>query len=300
MLKNKTTEGEIHKESDKSLNVRFPAIFCSILSFLILFGSCVSKDKYDELARENESLHNELNGIKYGAPAMLSDAKKFLNSKDFINSKTKLEAIVQKYPDLPVAAEAKLLLNEVNEELIWSNAINSDEIISTETYISRYPNGRYQSAATKRISALKANNEIKDYNSALSANSSQAWKAFKNKYPNRTDISDIETRIIQIEVNEIYDNSETGRLPPSTSIGYNSHSTSSSVNITNDTGCELVVRYSGPSVKIITIASRQTSTVYLENGSYRIAASACGSNYAGSESLTGEYSSRYYIITSRY
>jgi len=300
MLINKIREAGIFKVSSKSSCCRYSALFYVILFFQMFIFSCVSKDKYDELARENESLHNELNGIKYGAPAMLSDAKKFLNSKDFTNSKMKLEAIIQKYPDLPAAAEAKLLLSEVNEELTWSNAINSDEIISTEPYISRYPSGRYQSAATKRLSDLTAGNEIKDYNSALSANNSQEWKAFKNKYPTRADISDIETRIIQSEVNEIYGNSETGRLPPSTNIGYNSQSTSSFVNITNDTGCELVVRYSGPSVKSITIASRQTATVYLENGSYRIAASACGSNYAGSESLTGEYRSRYYIVTSQY
>ncbi|GAW88673.1 hypothetical protein FPC840_390011 [Flavobacterium psychrophilum] len=36
------------------------------------------------------------------------------------------------------------------------------------------------------------------------------------------------------------------------------------------------------------------------SGEYRIAASACGSNYAGTESLQGSYSTKYYITTTRF
>jgi hypothetical protein len=79
MLKNKTAEREIHILYGNPLWMRFPILLGIILSMLLF--SCVSKDKYDELAQENETLRNELIDIKFGAPAMLSDAKKFFTSK---------------------------------------------------------------------------------------------------------------------------------------------------------------------------------------------------------------------------
>ncbi len=59
-------------------------------------------------------------------------------------------------------------------------------------------------------------------------------------------------------------------------------------------------RYSGPDVKMVTISAGSSQTVYLSSGSYRVAASACGSNYGGSEDLHGKYGSSFYISHSRY
>jgi hypothetical protein len=51
---------------------------------------------------------------------------------------------------------------------------------------------------------------------------------------------------------------------------------------------------------MIEIPSGGTSTVYLSSGTYKIAASACGANYAGTESLSGSYGSTFYISRTRY
>ena len=84
----------------------------------------------------------------------------------------------------------------------------------------------------------------------------------------------------------------------------NSNSYPSSKNIilkiTNNTGCSLTVRYSGADVKMIEIPNGGTRRVNLSSGTYKVAASACGENYAGTESLQGSYSSSFYIETRRY
>jgi len=77
-------------------------------------------------------------------------------------------------------------------------------------------------------------------------------------------------------------------------------SSNTSVEITNNTGCDLIVRYSGVDAKIIEIPSGGTRTVYLSSGSYKIAASACGANYASTESLHGSYASTFYISRTRF
>ena len=102
---------------------------------------------------------------------------------------------------------------------------------------------------------------------------------------------------IELEVEKIYNDKNTGEMPTSEKIGsYNS--SVSSVSISNDTSCELIIRYSGIDSKMISIPANQTRSLSIQSGSYRITASACGYNYAGSESLSGDYSSKYYISTS--
>jgi hypothetical protein len=51
---------------------------------------------------------------------------------------------------------------------------------------------------------------------------------------------------------------------------------------------------------MITIPEGSTRSVSLSSGNYRVAATACGHNYAGSENLTGDYTSTFYISTTRY
>jgi len=78
-----------------------------------------------------------------------------------------------------------------------------------------------------------------------------------------------------LEVEEIMGSSETGQMPSFDSYG-SVYSSNSSVRITNNTGCDLTVRYSGVQAKIIEIPSGGTRTDYLASGSYKLAASACG------------------------
>lgn len=135
----------------------------------------------------------------------------------------------------------------------------------------------------------------KAYTEAESGGTSYGWKKFLEEYPDHPKASAIERKIIQLEVDEIMGDSETGEMPSFESNGGGS-SSGSDVQITNNTGCELTVRYSGSDVKMINIPVGSTRTVRLSSGSYRIAASACGANYAGTESLHGSYSSSFSIF----
>lgn len=270
-----------------------------IISTASLMFSCVSQDKYDTVSREKMALQHELDELKFGAPNLLADANKFFKGKDYQNAKEKLNTLLQKHPDRPESAEAKVILAVIDEEESWNKALNSTDLINTENYLLNYAKGKYSSLANQRLLQLKIANEKASYENALSLNSSSVWKTFISNYPNRSDIEEIQKRIIKCEVDEIMGDSETGKLPSFDQTSYE-YSSSSVVSITNDTQCELTVRYSGSDIKMIEIPAGGTRTVYLSSGSYRIAASACGSNYAGIEDLHGNYSSKYYIITSRY
>lgn len=271
-----------------------------------LFYSCVSQSEHDKIvsekdaiAQERDKLKQELEDIKFGAPNLLADGKKFYEAKDFTQSRQKFQMLLDKHPDMPQAIEAKKYLSSIDEEELWNNASISDDISYAESYISKYPRGKYIGKAVARRSELKVLNMQKAYDAALNQNTSYVWKKFLEDYPNHVEAAAIRKKIIRLEVDEISGDRETGQIPSFNQYN-SSYSSNSSVAITNNTGCELTVRYSGPDAEIITIPSGGTRKVYLSSGSYKIAASACGANYAGTESLHGEYGSTFYITTSRY
>lgn len=272
----------------------------------LALSSCVSEsehqriiDEKNALSIENQNLKNELEEIKFGAPNLLSDGKKFYQAKDFSQARQKFQTLLQKHPDLPQSIEAKNYLANIDEEELWQKAFTSEEISNTEDYIVKYPKGKYIKNAVSRKSELKKLNMQKAYDDALSSNSSYAWKRFLDEYPDHPNKSSIKEKIIRLEVDEILGDRETGRMPSFDNYS-TSYSSNSSVEITNNTGCNLTVRYSGVEAKMIEIPSGVTRTVYLSSGTYKIAASACGANYAGTESLHGSYGSTFYISRTRY
>lgn len=274
-------------------------VFLCAISMLLL-TSCGLDDARIKAEQERDALAKELEEIKFGAPNLLADARRLMQAGDFATAKSKLEELRYRHGDRPEAAEGKLLLREIKEEETWIAALSTQESYATEKYISNYPIGKYASAAKKRLRELTVANEGKAYENARQANTSKAWKQFLDTYPNHPQAESIRTKIIDLEVNEIFGDRATGRLPSFDRIGGGGYSTSSSISITNDTGCPLTVRYSGPQTMMIEIPEGRSKNVNLISGSYRIAASACGANYAGSEALFGDYSSKYYITRTRY
>jgi hypothetical protein len=137
------------------------------------------------------------------------------------------------------------------------------------------------------------------YDDVAQSNSIKKIKEFIVKNPDHESIDELNRRIIDLEVDKIYYDKKTGKMPASERINY-SNSSTSNITIKNDTSCELTLRYSGSDSKIITIRANGTKTVSINSGNYRIAATACGYNYAGTENLSGDYTSSYYISTSRY
>ncbi len=271
-----------------------------IAILIFTLSSCVNKSEYDKVILDNNTLKAELNELKYGSQNLLKQAKNLQNTGEFNKAIQTLEVLLEKHGNKPEANEAKMLLPIFKEENIWSIAANENNIENVQSYISNYPNGKYVKLAKERLLQLLKEKEETEYKQAESSNTSSGWKSFLKNYPNRSDAEDIRKYIIKLEVEEIMGSSSTGSLPSSNYSGSSNYTSSSTVTITNGTNCSLIVRYSGPDIKSIEIPDGASKTIYLSSGNYKIAASACGSNYAGSESLGGSYNSRYYIETSRY
>jgi hypothetical protein len=280
----------------------------TLIFSLLLIGSnsCVSKDEHDKMVlekqaiqEERDKLKQELDDIKFGAPNLLMDGKKFFESKDFVQARTKLQMLVDKHPDMPQSIEANRILSVINEEELWQQAQNSEDLSITDSYISKYPRGTYIDQANVRRSQLKDLQMQRAYDLASGENSSSGWRRFLERYPSYSQASEIRKRIIRLEVDEISGDRETGQMPTFTQLN-TTYTSNSSVQITNNTGCELTVRYSGPDAEVLVISAGSTKSISLSSGNYKVAASACGANYAGSENLQGEYSSSFYIRTTRY
>jgi hypothetical protein len=203
------------------------------------------------------------------------------------------------HPDLPEVIECKKYLAVIDEEELWQTANNSIGISNVSYYIEKYSNGKYINQAISLKETLKIKNMQSAYESAELSNSSSAWREFLSEYPYHNEASSIKKKIIKLEVDEIYGDSETGKMPSFEQYNYG-NSSSSTVKITNNTGCDLVVRYSGAEIEMITIPNGKTRSVSLSSGNYKVVATACGHNYAGLENLTGDYTSTFYISTTRY
>jgi len=278
--------------------------FLTISSLFVV--SCVSQPEYDKvvnqknkLETERNALRNELDEIKFGVPNLLSDGIKFYQARDFSHARPKLQEIIDKHSDRLEAIDARKYLSNIDEEELWDQASKSEDISFCANYIHYYPQGKYITNAIARKEDLQVLKLQKAFQEATVLNSSVGWKNFLDNYPDFEKAEQIRKTIIRLEVEEILGNNRTGQMPSFSQYSNNSYTSISSVQITNNTGCELIVRYSGPDVEMIIIPVGATKTVNLLSGDYKIAASACGSNYAGSEGLHGTYGSTFYISTSK-
>lgn len=140
-----------------------------------------------------------------------------------------------------------------------------------------------------------ANTEnLSDYELAERENTSSSWKRFLENNPNYENAEEIKEKIIRLEVQEIMADQNTGTMPESEKIS-NQNKSVSTMEVSNDTSCELILRYSGADAIMITIPSNSTKKIKISSGNYSVAASACGYNYAGREKLNGDYSVTYFI-----
>jgi len=134
------------------------------------------------------------------------------------------------------------------------------------------------------------------FDEALVTTSINDLENFIKKNPNHRNIERLNARLIDLEVDQIFQDKNTGKMPTSDKVG-ESNSGYSEVSIKNDTSCELIVRYSGIDSKMISIPENQSRSISMKSGDYRVTASACGESYSGTEYLSGNYSSSYYIST---
>jgi len=77
-----------------------------------LFGcDGVSKNEYETLKAENEKLKQEIEDLKFGPDKLLSQAKLYLENKEFNKAKSELQTLMEKHPASQQSTEAKQLLD---------------------------------------------------------------------------------------------------------------------------------------------------------------------------------------------
>lgn len=139
-----------------------------ILSFILFILGCgISGSDSYELRNENiklkarvDSLTTELNDLKYGAEKTLEEAKLKIKEQRFIESKSLLTAIINRYPTSKEFNIARQLLKSVAtkaeaESFSIASKNNNTELL--RAYIIEYPRGKYRSQANKLIRVSQNN-----------------------------------------------------------------------------------------------------------------------------------------------
>ncbi len=299
--------------------------YFSIIGFsLVLTFSC-KKEKELERFDPEEMLEKEKDSVKN----LLSLSRALIEKGKYNEAKKNLTIIINNFGTYQEVIEANQLLINLNLELlvkqisntksidsinIWIKNVsdpdirqladsrimdilsNSEDLAQLEDYLESDGYKAHQDLANQRVKELKEKNKEQAYQNALAAKDSEIWKKFIEDYPNHPEKEKIEETIILLEVNEIFAG-EYGEIPPAQLLG-DKNFKESNMEITNDTRYTLTLRYSGPEIKKIDISPGTKKTVNFKSGEYRVTASVNAAgvrNFAGNESLYGQYSSTYYI-----
>lgn len=283
----------------------------------ILFLGCVQESTYNALKNQSENekqaLQNEINGLKdevsalkteiellkFNKDSMLAEIKELESIEEYSLAIKKVNDFNNKFPEAVEAKMALQMLPSLKENESWKNIVDYPTISSVEYFINSYPESKHIYKAKKIKSDLEYEIMEKALSDIALYPTISKIESFISKYPNHSKVGYLEDLIIELEVNQIMAQSNTGKLPSLDNNYYGSHSGSwSSVDITNSTGYTLTIRYVGPSVLKIVIPAYGSKNIDVLNGDYKITASANGLNYAGYENLYGNYTSDYYITTS--
>jgi len=244
------------------------------------------------------------------------------------------EGFVKRFPRGDYARVAKERIRILSEDDVWANADGSNVFSILRDYKNVYPDGKYVASATNQMNSIanekwsiisestsiddffdfkrtyngagkikEANARIQelynDWDWVREQDTLQAYNRFLERFPNHPKRKWIEKRIIDLEVQAIAAG-EHGELPGAQPLA--SGGTVNTVEVKNNTGYELTVRYSGPNSKKLVIPEGQTQSVTLPKGNYKVAASVNASrvtNYYGTRSMQGgRYSSSFHITTS--
>jgi outer membrane protein assembly factor BamD (BamD/ComL family) len=281
-------------------------ILLSLTIFIVFTSSCVQQSEYDKLSDENKELKEQLDELENGAVRLYGQAVELTKNNELEKAEEKLKILFDRHSETDESKKGRLLAVKIKSKKIenadntsYKNALSVNTIESLEKYIAVNPKGRFVTECKRNITSVLKENEQKDYENALVTTSSYTVEEFISKYPNHKSVKSFRKKIIELEVDEIFGDKNTGQLP-SYDRNSSSYSSYSEIEIENGTQCNLVVRYSGTDTKMIEVPAGATRSISMTSGTYRIAASACGSNYAGTENLQGNYSTRYYITTNRY
>jgi outer membrane protein assembly factor BamD (BamD/ComL family) len=208
-------------------------------------------------------------------------------------------AYINQYSTGKYATNAHAKIKQMEEEKYvlpeWNKAKTKNTYKAYFDFYEQYPNSSYSSLALEKMQEIEEN----DWAKAQKANTVAAYKKYLSNYPDGVYTDEAKEAIIDREVDAIMAGNH-GLIPPLNRV-YSSSSSTSMVEIENNTSYTLTILYSGTTSRKLEIPPHKTYSVTLSNGNYRVAAKVSSPSiipYAGNESLTGgEYSTVYYIIT---
>ena len=241
------------------------------------------------------------------------------------------DGFVARFPQSDYSAVANERIRVLRENEIWSTTDGSDQIETLRAYLRVYPDGKHLDEAKQQtthiadnqwipISKSRSEAEISHYLEDFPETSKRAavevriqelyndidwvkeqdtlehYRRFATRFPTHSQSRAIDKRIIDLEVKEIAAG-EYGEMPRAQALSQGG--TSTNVEVENQTGYELTVRYSGPDSKKLVIPVGASRSIKLVPGAYQVAASveaANVTNYYGSDTMQGgRYSSNFYI-----
>ncbi|MCB0745956.1 MAG: hypothetical protein KDC90_00700 [Ignavibacteriae bacterium] len=300
-------------------------LYFSIIGLSLLMAFSCKKEKELDRFDPEEMLEKEQDSVKN----LLSLSRVLIEKGKYDEAKKNLTIIINNFGSYQEVIEANQLLINLNLKLlvkqisntksidsinIWIKNVsdpdirqladsriadilsNSEDFAQLEDYLDSDGYKAHQDLANQRLKELTQENKERAYQDALAANDSKKWKEFLEDYPNHPEKEKIEEKIILLEVNEIFAG-EYGEIPLAQLVG-DKNFKESNIEITNDTRYTLTLRYTGPEIRKIDISPGATVLLKFMSGEYRVTASVNAAgvrNFAGSESLYGEYSSTYYI-----
>lgn len=302
------------------------AIYFLIFCMVFTTSACRKKESINELSTE-KILKREKDSVQY----YLSRSKNLVENKNYVQAQTYLQQFIAKYSTYDEMVEARELLKQISYEIELLRINKLQSLDSLITYVNERDE-KFSEAAKKRIDSLLSNSnnltflsdaaqstslnkaqtavaknrisKIKEqqkkesYVRALASNSPEEWKNFLKDYPNDKRRTEIEKKIIDLEVANAF-NGEFSEIPKYDKVG-NTTTQYSTLYITNKTTYTLTLRYSGSESKKFIFSPGESRDIQLKNGSYQVMATVDAGNvrnFVGTEYLKGKYENVFYIET---
>ena len=180
----------------------------------------------------------------------------------------------------------------------YEYAVSRNSVSTYENFKRNYPKSKYTFDINERIQLLV--DEKNEWSSASRMNTLGGYKKYTKKFPNGENIEIANKRIIDLEVEDIF-NGKYGDLPQMSKSAANSRSlkTINTLTVTNSTPYTLTVFYSGIESKKLVLLPEQSQKITLKKGKYKVAANVKAANvrnFAGEKDLDGgDYTIEYYI-----
>lgn len=207
-----------------------------------------------------------------------------------------IEQFLEEYPKTSYAPKAKIIVDSLKLEDAWTETQKENTLQAYSDFEAEYSESKYQLQLEETVRKLKMKQAWEE---AVASNSIQAFKSFRKKYPDSPYDKKAESKIIDLEVNNIFAGRH-GNLPPAQRISSSGRSKTNTITIENGTSYTLTVRYSGIQSKKIVLKQKAEGSLILLSGHYRVAASVRAPNvlpFAGEQEFEGgSYSYYFYII----